>query len=322
MRRTTISRKKTCETSGGHAAVQPGKHAAPAKRQVAAWMLSAPGLIGLLLFMVLPFCLAIALSFTNYSLNSPLPLHWVGLENYRRIFTDSSFVRGILNNLLFAAVVVPLQTALALALAMLVNQPLRGMVAFRTFFFMPVIYPMALVSVVWGLIFAPGESGMMNSLLETLTLGAWEPRDFLHHPYFALPAIMFMSIWQGVGFQMVVMLAGLQGIPDVLYEAARIDRAGRWSRFWHVTLPQMRNTVIFVAMVTTILAFRLFDQVWILTQGGPRNATTTVMHEAYLASRERNQVNLGSAMTVVFFLIVGAVALLQHFSVRQEREVM
>jgi multiple sugar transport system permease protein len=116
------------------------------------------------------------------------------------------------------------------------------------------------------------------------------------------------------------MLAGLQSIADVYYEAGAIDGARAWRCFWHITLPQMRNTIIFVAMVTTILAFRLFDQVWILTQGGPLHATTTVMYEAFVAARQRNQIGTGSAMTVVFFLTVCAVAVIQHLLLRQERE--
>lgn len=283
--------------------------------------MASPALIGLFLFLLLPFVLAVGLSFTNFRFNSPLPARWIGWENYARMFADSGFQRALLNNLCFAAVVVPLQTALALGLALLVNRPFKRMVFFRTVFFMPVIYPMALVSVVWALLLAPGQAGMMNQFLHTISFGAWNPAtDFLRHPWFAMPAIMLMSIWQGVGYQMVILLAGLQAIPHELYEAAAIDRAGRWHQFWHVTLPQMRNTILFVVMVTTILSFRLFDQVWILTQGGPQDATTTVMFESFVAARERNQIGLGSAMSVVFFAIVCFVALAQHFFVRQERQ--
>lgn len=305
------------------AATQPNKVRALRHRETfAAWGMAGPALVGLFLFLLLPFVLALGLSFTNYRFNSPLPTRWIGWENYARIFADSGFQRALLNNLLFAAVVVPLQTALALGLALLVNRPLKRMVFFRTVFFMPVIYPMALVSVVWALILAPGQAGMMNQILHTISFGAWNPAtDFLRHPLLAMPAIMLMSLWQGVGYQMVILLAGLQAIPHELYEAAAIDRAGRWQQFWHVTLPQLRNTLLFVVMVTTILAFRLFDQVWILTQGGPQDATTTVMFESFVAARERNQVGLGAAMSVVFFAIVCLVALAQHFFVRQERQV-
>ncbi len=285
-------------------------------------VLATPAFAGLLFFMLLPFLIAVVLSFTNYRLNSPLPLRFIKFQNYIQLFTQSEFWRALINNFIFAAVVVPVQTGFALLLALMVNQRLKGMVFFRTVFFMPVIYPMALVSVVWGLIFAPGDSGLMNNTLHFLSFGAWDLNTaFLRNEYLALPAIMIMSIWQGVGFQMVILLAALQGIPDVLYEAARIDRAKKWAQFWHITLPQLRNAMIFVAMLTTILAFRLFDQIWILTQGGPKDSTTTVMYEAYLAARERNQIGLGSAMTVVFFIIVGIIALLQHWFMRQEREV-
>jgi multiple sugar transport system permease protein len=288
---------------------------------VAAWGMASPALIGLFLFLLLPFVLAVGLSFTNYRFNSPLPTRWLGWENYARMFADVGFQRALVNNLGFAAVVVPLQTALALGLALLVNRPLKRMVFFRTVFFMPVIYPMALVSVVWALLLAPGPVGMMNQFLHAISFGAWNPAtDFLRHPLLAMPAIMLMSVWQGVGYQMVILLAGLQAIPAELYEAAALDRAGRWAQFWHVTLPQLRNTILFVVMVTTILSFRLFDQVWILTQGGPQDATTTVMFESFVAARERNQVGLGAAMSVVFFAFVCLVALAQHFFVRQERQ--
>jgi multiple sugar transport system permease protein len=295
----------------------------PRRREtLAAWLMSAPALAGLFLFMLVPFVIAVVISFTDYRFNSPLPVRWVAWQNYARLFADPTFLRALANNLLFAAVVVPLQTALALGLALLVNRPLRRMVFFRTVFFLPVIYPMALVAVVWELIFAPGANGLMNHFLHWISLGAWNTAtDFLNNSKFAMPAIMFMSIWQGVGYQMVILLAGLQAISPTLYEAAAIDRAGRWRQFWHVTLPQMRNTILFVVMVTTILAFRLFDQVWILTQGGPNHATTTLMYESYVASRARGQVGLGAAMAVIFFCIMIVIALGQQRLMRQEREI-
>jgi multiple sugar transport system permease protein len=282
-------------------------------------LFALPALAGLLLFVVVPFLLALALSFTNLRLGSPLPLEFVGLTQFMRLFADPAFGRALLNNLLFTAVVVPLQTLLALGLALLLNQPLKGRALFRTLFFMPVVFPLALVAVVWILIFAPGPDGMLNSVLHTLSLGHWQPRDFLHDPWLALPAIMLTSIWQGAGFQMVILLAGLQGIPQELYEAARMDGAGPWQRFWHITLPQLRNTLIFVMLVTTILAFRLFEQVQIMTHGGPRLATTTVMYEAVQAAFSRQQVAKGAAISVIFFLLVLLVTLLQRRLARQER---
>ncbi len=280
-----------------------------------------PALLGLSLFVAVPFLLAVGLSFTDLRLGSPLPLQWVGLEQFRRILSDPSFSRALINNAMFAVAVVPLQTSLALALALLLNRPLKGRVIFRTLLFLPVVFPLSLVAVVWILIYAPGPNGMMNASLDWITFGAWEARDFLHDPMLAFPAIMLTSIWQGTGFQMVILLAGLQAIPEELYEAAAIDGAGRWPRFWHVTLPQLKNTLIFVVLVTTILAFRLFDQVQIMTQGGPQKATTTVMFEAVQAAFGRQQVAKGAAMTVVLFLVVLVITWLQRRVARHEREV-
>jgi multiple sugar transport system permease protein len=171
--------------------------------------MAAPALLGLLLFLLLPFVLALAFAFTNLRLGSPLPLEFVGFKQFLRIFSDPGFLQALANNLLFAAVVVPLQTTLALGLALLLDQGLRGTLVYRTVLFMPVVFPMSLVAVVWLLIYAPGPAGMMNQLLDLLSLGHWQPRDFLRDPALALPAIMLLSIWQGAGFQMVILLAGL-----------------------------------------------------------------------------------------------------------------
>jgi multiple sugar transport system permease protein len=163
---------------------------------------------------------------------------------------------------------------------------------------------------------------MLNAFLETVTFGAWDTgTDFLRNGTWALPAIILMSMWQGAGFQMVIILAGLQGIPQSLYEAAATDKASAWNQFLYVTLPGLRNTLIFVVLVTTILAFRLFDQIWIMTSGGPENATTTVMFETVTAAFRRQQVARGAAMTVVFFIIVLAITLLQRRILREEREI-
>ena len=278
-----------------------------------------PALLGLMVFILMPFILAIILSFTNIRLGSPLPVEWVGLREYIRLFHDTVFLRSLFNNVLFALVVVPAQTLLALGLALWLNRPLRGRVVFRTLFFMPVVFPLSLIAVVWILIYSPGTNGMMNHLLQMLTFGYWQAKDFLHDPLWALPAIMLTSIWQGVGLQMVVLLAAMQAIPAELYEAAAIDGARAWQRFRHVTLPQLRNALVFVVIVTTILAFRVFDQVRIMTQGGPENHSSTVIFAAVRAAFDRAQVASGMAMSVLFFIIVLAITLVQRRLLRQSR---
>jgi multiple sugar transport system permease protein len=286
-----------------------------------ALLMAAPALVGLLLFVALPFLLAVILSFTNLRLGSPLPIELVGFEQYHRVWLDPNFRQALLNNGLFALVMVPVQTAIALGLALLLNRPLPGIAIFRTIFFMPVVFPMALVAVIWTIIYAPSANGMMNAVLESITLGWWEPRDFLNDPELALPAIMLLSIWQGAGFQMVIILAGLQSISGSLYEAAAIDGSNRWNQFRYITVPQLRNTLIFVMLVTSILSFRLFDQVKIMTQGGPNGATTTVMYEAVKASFEQQKMAKGAAMTVIFFSIVLVITTLQRILVPEENAI-
>jgi len=286
------------------------------------WLMALPALAGLFLFLVLPFSIGLVLSFTFYKLDSPLPIRFAGLAQYMRLFQDPGFLRALLNNLLFAAGVVTLQTAAALGLALLVNQPLRGRKFAKTLFFLPVVFPMALVAVVWELMYAPSPQGLLNHLLSVLSLGRIPTLDVLHDEILALPALMVMSIWQGVGFQMVILLAGLQGIPQSLYDAAALDGAGACQRFRHITLPQLANPLAFTVLATAILAFRLFDQVWILTQGGPRLATTTVIFEMVRSVFARQDVAYGSAMSIVFFLLVLTVTLLLQRFFGQERKEM
>jgi len=276
---------------------------ARAEARAGLWM-AAPATLGLVAFVGVPFLLAFGLALTDLRLGSPLAPRFVGAANFTRVLADPVFLRALANNAVFAAVVVPVQTGLALALALALDRPLHAMPLFRALFFMPVVLPFVVVAVVWELIFAPGPGGPMNALLGLAGLGLWQPVDFFRDTRFALPALMVLSVWQGVGFQMVILLAGLQGIPRSLYEAARIDGAGPRATFRHVTLPGLKGPLVFVVTVTALLAFRLFDQVRILTQGGPENATTTVMYEAVSAAFDRQQVALGSAMTVVFFVIV------------------
>ncbi len=296
----------------------PSRHRS---RTRTALLMIAPAMVGLTLFVVVPFITAGWLSLHNVRLNSGRPAIWFGLTQYSRILADPEFYRSLLNVAIFAAVVVPLQTGLALALAMLCNQPLRGMPVFRTCFFLPVVFPMALVATIWKLIYSRGEQGMLNAVLHALSFGQIGPVDWLGSTSTALLSIIILSIWQGVGFQMIILLAGLQAIPVDRYEAAKLDRANRWQQFRYVTVPGIRNTLIFVVMVTTIFSFRLFDQVYILTQGGPNDATTTVMFQAVTSAFAENNVGRGAAITVVFFVIVLSITLVQRRVLKEEREI-
>lgn len=279
---------------------------------------STPGALLVLVFVVAPFAGAVVLSFTNWRLVSPLPTEWVGLDNYRRILSDGQFVGALGTNLTFAAIVVPLQTALALAMAVLVNQRLRGRVVVRTIFFLPVVTVMAAAAVIWKLLFTP--DGIVNVVAGALSFGVFEP-DWLRSTTWALVAVVIVSIWQGAGFQMVILLAALQGVPRDLYDASAVDGASRWQQFRHVTVPSIRNALVFVLTVTTILAFRLYDQVVVLPTpaGGPRDATRTVMLEMVETGFGRQLVGRASAIAVLLFLVVLAVAGVQRALWRERR---
>lgn len=288
---------------------------------VMAWIFSMPAIILLIVFLVIPFLMAIGLAFTDQRLipNPNLPTQFVGLRNFTRMVQDGAFLRGLLNNFYFVAVVVPVQTSLALFLAILVNQKLRGMNVFRTIYFAPVVTSMVVVAIVWTFLY--NQNGLINTFIQAISFGNLGPYDWLRDTRLVFPAIMVLSIWQGAGFQMVIYLAGLQDIPSDLYEAAEVDGANRIQQFVYITLPQLRNTTIFVVLSTTILAFKLFDQVKVMTNGGPQNASMTTM--LYVIEQGWGQLRVGyaSAVSVVFFLIVLLVSLLQRRYLREERQV-
>ena len=286
------------------------------------WLFSAPALLLLGVFLLVPFLMAIGLSFSDQRLipNPNLPTQFVGVRNFSRLLQDETFHKALLNNFIFAAVVVPVQTSLALLLAITVNRKIRFVNVFRTVYFSPVVTMMVVVAIVWTFLYNPG-AGFINQFLNTISFGLLGPYDWLKDTKLAFPSIMVVSIWQGVGFQMVIFLAGLQDIPSELYEAAQVDGANQWQQFWNVTLPQLRNTTIFVVIATTILSFKLFTQVWVMTQGGPQEATMTTMIMLYREGFRQLKVGYASAIGIVFFSIVLIVSLVQRVFLREERAV-
>ena len=311
--------------AGGSGGVRPS--APPVRPRLGAdtitgWLFSAPALVLIVAFILVPFVLAFYFSFTNERLLAPpgRQTQWVGLDNYVRVFENPRFWTALTNNIVFSLVVVPLQTFFALFLAILVNQKLRGVVVFRTIFFMPITVVMAATAVIWIVLLNP--EGLVNAFFEIITLGNFSP-DWLGDPAYALAGIIMVSIWASVGFQMVILLAALQDVPESLYEAARLDGANNWQQFLHVTLPGIRNPLLFVLTITTILAFRLFDQVWIMPDrpGGPLDATRTLMVDIVDTGLNQQAVGRGSALSVIFLLIVLAVTIVQRRVVKQEGEI-
>lgn len=222
---------------------------------------------------------------------------------------DPLFWKSVKNTLFFALIVAPLQGGAALLLALLVNSKLRGRVFFRTVYFLPVVTSMVVVSILW--LFMYQENGMINVIGQSVIPG-YTPVNFLAKPELAMPAIIVMSAWQGVGFHMLIWLSGLQTIPGELYEAARVDGANKWQQFKHVTWPGLSRTFVFILITITIAALGLFTQVNVMTQGGPLDSTTTIVFHAYREGFGKQQIGYSSAIALVFFIIVVTISVIQR----------
>lgn len=281
------------------------------------WLFSAPALIGVSIFMILPFCMSVIFSFTNKMLvqKPGEPLDFVFLDNYIKLFTNDLAHKAFLNTLLYAVMVVPTTILLGTLLAVFVNSKLRGVKIFRTIYFSPQVVTMTVVAVVWAFIFSSGESGLMNSVLQLFGL---EPQRWLQDTHWAMFCIAVMYIWQSLGLQMLIVLGGLQYIPEELYEAAYLDGCNSFQKFWRITVPMLKNTLVYVLISTTINTLKLFTQVYVLTNGGPQNATTSVVYLLYKSGFINQQVGYSSAIAVVFFIIVFVISEIQNYIIGKE----
>ena len=297
---------------------RPGRRSAASRKEArTAWLMSSPALLLLALFLGIPILLTFVLSFTNIRLVSPNPPRLVGLNNFVRAFAhDPTFVRSLTNTAFFALIVVPCQSALALALAILVNAKVKGVTAFRTMIFMPVVTSMVVVSILWSFFYE--ENGLFNSVLNTLTGGGWTAVAWLNNPGTAMPAVIVLSIWQAVGLHMIIWLSGLQGIDPALYEAADLDGVNGWQRFRYVTWPGLHSTMVFILVTITIAALGLFVQVDVMTSGGPQDATSTLVYHAVRKGYREQDMGYGSAISLIFFLAVLAISLIQRRLTREK----
>ncbi|HLQ17573.1 MAG TPA: sugar ABC transporter permease [Tabrizicola sp.] len=230
---------------------------------------------------------------------------------------DVVFMKAIVNTFIFVLIVAPVQAGLALGLALLINQRLRGINVFRTIYFMPVVVSIVVVSLLWRFIY-DGQDGLLNNLLHGLTLGAFEPVDWLGNPSTALGSIIAMSIWQAVGFHMVIWLSGLQTISPTLYEAAAIEGASKWQVFRYITWPGLRNTAVLILIVITMQAFGLFAQIDVMTNGGPLDSTQTIVFQAIERGYGKQDISGGSAISVILFVIVLSISLIQRWLTREK----
>ncbi len=229
---------------------------------------------------------------------------------------DVVFMRALKNTFTFVIIVAPLQAGLALLLALLINQRLRGINIYRAIYFMPVVISIVVVAFLWRLIY-DGNNGLLNNLLGAISFGAIEPVDWLGQTSTALGAIIGMSIWQAVGFHMVIWLSGLQTISPTLYEAAELEGSSKWQTFRYVTWPGLRNTAVLILIVITMQAFGLFAQVDVMTNGGPLDSTQTIVFQAIERGYGKQDISGGSAISVLLFLIVLSISLIQRYLTRE-----
>lgn len=278
-------------------------------------LMVSPAILLLIVFFFVPVGLCFALAFTNARLISPEPARIIGFENFSRLFSDPLFWKSLRNTLYFAVVVVPLQAGFALLLALLVNAKIRGVNIFRTLYFVPVVTSIVVVSILWRFMYQP--DGLVNNMLQTLSFNVVQGTDWLNNPTAAMPAIMFMSIWQAVGFHMVIWLSGLQTIPGELYEAAELDGADKWQQFRYITWPGLKATRTFILVTITIAALSLFSQINIMTQGGPLDRTATVVFQAVRVGYGQQETAYASTISLVFFVLVLTVSLVQRYLTRE-----
>jgi len=265
----------------------------------------APNITGFLVFTAFPVVVAFLLSFFRWDLLTP-PV-FVGLDQYKELlFSDQQFRRVVFNTFYFTFGTVPLRVVLSLLLAMALNQALRGITVYRVIYFVPVVSSLVAVALVWQWIFN-GNFGILNSLIwgiGGLMHVPVHPPDWLNSTRWAMPAVMVLNLWKNVGFTMTIYLAGLQAIPLELYEAAEVDGAGWWAKFRHITVPMVSPTTFFVLIMSLIWAFQVFEEPYIMTNGGPAFATTTLVQYIYLNAFEWSRMGKAAALAWILFAII------------------
>lgn len=265
-----------------------------------------PNFLGLLCFTLIPILMSLGFSFTNYDVISEIS--FVGAQNYIDLFTDRRFISALLNTLYFCLLTVPAGVVLSLLLAVLLNRKIRGISIFRTLIFVPVITSMVAVSLVWSMLYED-TAGLLNTLLRGIGLPGVQ---WLTDTKMAMISIAIMSVWKGLGYNMTIFLAGLQGVPGELYEAARIDGANGVHCFFKITLPSISQTIYFVSLMALISGLQAFDQISIMTQGGPIDSTRTVAMYLYDYGFKFYKMGYACAAAYVLFILVFVVSIIQN----------
>ena len=280
--------------------------AKPKRQNLAGWLFVGPVILGVLFFQLAPVAASLVVSLTNWSgLNKPT---FLGLDNYKELFTaDDTFWPSLKNTVIFTLAVVVLTIGIGLALAVLCNQKVKGIGIFRTLYYSPAVTNVVAIGFVWFWLYDP-DNGLFNSTLKTIGIDgpAW-----LSDTKTALIAVIIVAIWQGVGYPMVILLAGLQSIDQSLLEAATVDGASAWRRFWSVVVPLLTPSLFFLTITQFITSFQVFGIIYVMTSGGPNNATSVFIFHIYEAAFGHGRLGYASAMGWVLFVIVGVVTAVQ-----------
>ena len=278
---------------------------------IAGYLFLAPNFIGFIIFMLFPICFAFYIMLTDWSLAKPP--EFVGLKNFDTMINDRLFWKSLLNSFYYTFVAVPTGIFIAFWLALALNRKMRGIIFFRTVYFLPQITLTVAAATVWRWIYQP-EIGMINHMLEFI--GVDGPK-WIHDTKWAMPSVIIMSNWQGIGFAMLILLAGLQGIPEEYYEAASIDGASGWQRMRYVTLPMLSPAIFFVVVTSLIGAFQAFDQFYVLTEGGPAHATTPLTLYIFQNAFRFFKMGYGAALAAVLFVIILIITIVQWHLARR-----
>jgi putative chitobiose transport system permease protein len=279
------------------------------KQRLTPYLFLLPALLILGLTVFWPTLQAFYLSFTRYDLTQPP--EWVGFANYLRLWKDLVFWKTLGNTLLYLAGVVPILVTVPLGLAILVNRKLRGINWFRASFYTPVVISMVVAGIAWKWLYA--ENGLLNQFLSPL--GFKDGIPWLTSPYWAIYSVMAVTVWKGLGYYMVVYLAGLQSIPADLYEAAAMDGSDGIHKHWDITVPLMKPYMFLVAVISAISATKVFEEVYIMTQGGPRNSSKTVVYYLYEQAFQNLEMSYACTIGLVLFLIILGLSILRYWVV-------
>lgn len=284
------------------------------KDNILGYSFLAPALILLGIFLVIPVGMVIYYTFTDYYLLTPDERKFVGFENFIRLTKDPIFLKSFLNTLKFVVWIIPVQLGAALGMALIVNKKRKGNMFFKVAFFAPVVMSLVVISILWLYLLNP-NSGLLNAILNKVGIAS---QPFLTSPKQAMYAIVFVSAWQGAGYQMLLFLGGMQNIPQDVYEAAELDGFSKWAQFRYITLPLLKPTALFVLLTTLISAFKLIVQPMVMTQGGPLNSTITMVYYIYQQGFTDRLVGYSSSIALVFTTLIGMISLVQRRVLKED----